>query len=189
MRPLPADPLADVHAAYHGELLAFARARLGGRADEAEDLLQDVWSAYANLFSEAKTTGGEVVEQPRAWLYRALRNRITDHYRRRATRPGIVALDAGEEPWAASAGVSPAITPGVLATAEDDFWPLVEAALATLPAAQRETFTRNVLDGETLQAIADDLRIPLRTAISRKRYARQRLQTLLADAYANFFGD
>ena len=181
MRPLPSDPLAQLHAAYQGELLAFARERLGSRADEAEDLLQDVWSAYA------KTTGGGVVEQPRAWLYRALRNRITDHFRRRATRPGIVALDAGGEQWAASAGAPPAVAPGVLATAEADFWPLVEDALATLPAAQRETFTRNVIHGETLREIADDLGVPIGTAISRKRYARERLQDELQDLFENFF--
>ena len=187
MRPLPADPVAQLHAEYHGELLAFARERLGNRAPEAEDLLQEVWSAFA------RTSAAGPIEQPRAWLYRALRNRLTDHYRRRRTRPGIVALDDdlgvdGEDSVDPMLALAVDVQTSLLDDRDGDFWSLVEAALDTLPPAQRETFARNVIDGETLREIADDLGVPIGTAISRKRYARERLRAQLRDLYEDFFG-
>ena len=184
MHPSPDDVVRNAWQAYADDLLAFATSRLPGGGPAPDDLTQEVFAAFA------QTLATQTVANPRAWLYRSLRNRITDAYRRAASRPIVTPLD--ESPGAYSArgdDAPPDYREFGGAYGDDEFWSEVDNALATLPPAQREVFERNVLDGETLQSIADSLDVPLRTAISRKRYARQRLQTLLADAYANFFGD
>jgi RNA polymerase sigma-70 factor, ECF subfamily len=57
----------------------------------------------------------------------------------------------------------------------------IEAALARLPAAQRQTFVLHV-DGElSYREVADALGISIGTVMSRLFYARQKLKTLLAD--------
>lgn len=57
----------------------------------------------------------------------------------------------------------------------------IDAALAALPAAQRQTFVLHV-DGElSYREVADTLGISIGTVMSRLFYARQKLQKLLAD--------
>lgn len=57
----------------------------------------------------------------------------------------------------------------------------IDAALARLPAAQRQTFVLHV-DGElSYREVADTLGISIGTVMSRLFYARQKLKTLLAD--------
>lgn len=164
---------AEAYANYADELTAFVADRVP--TDEAEDLLQEVWASFT-VALESTT-----INQPRAWLYRVVRNRITDHYRRTAGRPAFQdltpELDVEAEDNQASF------------TDPDDTWADIEAALDELPPNQREVFVRNELDGETLREIADHLGVPLKTIISRKGYARNRLQNLLWEVYEDYFGE
>ncbi len=161
----------EAYEAYAGELETFARSRLGDLA--AEDLLQELWAALATALE------AEEILQPRAWLYRVLRNRITDAYRTAARRPAFEnleeELDVEEE--------------SDYYPDPDETWESIEEAFELLPPDQREVFVRNELDGETLREIAEDLGLPLKTIISRKGYARRRLQDLLQDVYDDYFGE
>jgi RNA polymerase sigma-70 factor (ECF subfamily) len=61
---------------------------------------------------------------------------------------------------------------------------LIEAALAQLPDAQRQTFVLHV-DGElSYREVAETLGISIGTVMSRLFYARQKLKTILADRVA-----
>ncbi|THH40400.1 RNA polymerase sigma factor [Neolewinella litorea] len=159
----------DRHAA---EVEAFVRGR--APAGEADDLLQEVWSALTGALEEQE------LRDPRAWLFRVARNRLTDLYRRRAARPPIQDITAELEVTDAPVSI------GYLS--DEDVDEEITAALALLPEAQREVFVRNELGGETLREIAVDLGIPLKTAISRKGYARRRLQGALREVYEDYFG-
>ncbi|SEP76017.1 RNA polymerase sigma factor [Neolewinella agarilytica] len=161
----------EAYEAHAGELEAFARSRVGDLA--AEDLLQELWSAFATALEV------EEILQPRAWLYRVLRNRITDEYRTAARRPAFVDLDEEFDVEEESDGFPD----------PDDTWESIEEAFDLLPPDQREVFVRNELDGETLREIAEDLGLPLKTIISRKGYARRRLQDLLREVYDDYFGE
>ena len=168
---IPHRDWTDAYATYGAELASFVAARVEG--SDAEDLLQDIWTALATALE-----AGEI-GQPRAWLYRVARNRITDYYRTRASRPAFLDLtEAGDAPY------EPAALPYGYSLTEQ-----IEAALDLVPDKQREVFVRNAIDGETLREIAEDLGVPLKTVISRKGYARQRLQDLLRDLYEEYFGE
>ncbi|WP_420461325.1 RNA polymerase sigma factor [Neolewinella sp.] len=161
---------SQAYASYAAELYDFVRTRVP--APEVDDLLQDVWTSLST------TLETQPIEQPRAWLYRVTRNRITDLYRRAAARPPIQDVTDYDLADAASS-----LEPYSDTLAED-----ISAALDLLPPNQREVFVRNELNGETLREIAADLGIPLKTAISRKGYARARLRDLLRETYADYFG-
>ncbi|MTB50553.1 RNA polymerase sigma factor [Lewinella sp. W8] len=162
----------DIYGNYADELAAFVRARLS--AEAAEDVLQEVWTALSNTLRE------ETITQPRAWLYRVTRNRITDVLRAQARRPAFTDLTPEN--------ADPDYTdPGE--AMDSDYWQEeIEEALSVLPEAQREVFVRNEMEGETLREIAEDLGVPLKTVISRKGYARKRLQDLLREVYEEYFG-
>ncbi len=168
--PTPHLAWTYAYTTYGTELARFVAARVG--AEAADDLLQDVWSALATALDT------EVITQPRAWLYRVARNRITDDYRTRASRPTFLDLTEADDAFHATAD-----TPDFAAVAEE-----IEAALEHLPEKQREVFVRHVMGGETLREIAHDLGVPLKTVISRKGYARRRLRDLLRD-YEEYSGE
>lgn len=161
----------QLYATYSEELATFVQGRV--ETTEAEDLLQEVWSALAQSLQT------QTIQQPRAWLYRVTRNRITDYYRRRNGRPPFQDLTPELDPTEAYASYPD----------PDEAWQEIEDALNELPEAQRTVFVRNELDGETLREIAEDLALPLKTVISRKGYARRRLQISLQELYEEYFGE
>jgi RNA polymerase sigma factor (sigma-70 family) len=165
------DEWTQAYEEFGPELESFVLSRIGD--GEAEDLLQEVWAVFATALKV------ESIAAPRAWLYRVTRNRITDGYRQATRRPAFQDLSATED------------------TADktdfrgdpDELWEEIDAALDQVPPDQREVFVRNELDGETLHEIAVDLGLPLKTVISRKGYARRRLQNLLQEVYEEYFED
>lgn len=162
----------DIYGNYAEELTAFVGARLS--AEAAEDVLQDVWTALSNTLRQ------QTIEQPRAWLYRVTRNRIADVLRAQARRPAFTDLT----PESADPDYT---DPGD--QIDSGYWrDEIEEALSVLPANQREVFVRNEMAGETLREIAEDQGVPLKTIISRKGYARKRLQDLLREVYEEYFG-
>jgi RNA polymerase sigma factor (sigma-70 family) len=169
----PKNTWGEAYRKHDTELAAFVRDRIP--ADETADLLQEVWASYLTALQSG------TINQPRAWLYRVTRNRITDFYRRRSGSPAFQDLtedvDIETDDQYAYAEADP-----------DDLWADVEDALKLLPDKQREVFVRNELDGETLREIANDLGLPLKTIISRKGYARARLRGLLQTTYDSYFG-
>lgn len=171
---LPAndDEWAIAYSNYAEELTRFVTDRVP--ATEAEDLLQEVWESLS------VTLENTTIAQPRAWLYRVARNRITDHYRRTAGRPAFQDLTPELDVETDKDNTNFADP--------DETWAEIEAALEELPPKQREVFVRNELDGETLREIAINLDVPLKTVISRKGYARNRLQSLLQELYEDYFG-
>jgi len=162
---------AQAYQEYGPELESFVRSRVGN--GEAEDLLQEVWAVFATAIKE------EAIADSRAWLYRVARNRITDGYRQAARRPAFQDLSATDE----------SATESDFQGDPDELWEEIEAALDQVSPDQREVFVRNELDGETLREIAVDLGLPLKTVISRKGYARRRLQDLLQEVYEEYFED
>ncbi|MCB9167465.1 MAG: sigma-70 family RNA polymerase sigma factor [Flavobacteriales bacterium] len=169
----------------HGRsLLRFIRGRVRSDAD-AEDVLQDVWTQLA---AQPEI---EAIEQIGAWLHRVARNRITDRSRKK--RPvaldDLAAVDADGELRLPDIMLrrDKNDDPDILML-RDLFWEELFTALDAMPEAQRSVFVANELEGRTLQAIADDRGEPLKTIISRKRYAVQRLRVHLNELHDELMG-
>jgi RNA polymerase sigma factor (sigma-70 family) len=75
---MPSPQVIDVLVANHRRFSAFLEGRVG-RAEDAEDILQDAF-----LKSVAKGSTLRENESVVAWFYRVLRNTLADHYRHRA---------------------------------------------------------------------------------------------------------
>ncbi len=171
--------LAGTFAREARRLRGFIRRRVADVAD-ADDILQDVFSELI-----ATTRLATPIENVGAWLFRVAANRITDRFRRKALRGASVrrggdnddgddserAIDA--HPAAAADGPEALYARRLLF---DD----LEAALAALPAAQREVFVAHELEGRSFASLAAESGTPINTLLARKRTAvlhlRQRLQ-------------
>ncbi|MDB5293270.1 MAG: polymerase sigma-70 factor [Phycisphaerales bacterium] len=169
----PANSLLDALSAGRPEAFAALYERLGmsllrvGRAmagshEEAEDAVQDVFVSLAK--SRERLAGVEDLE---AYVFAVLRNVVAARATRRKKeqaklREMALAVTEAREPRAAG---------------EDG----LEAALASLPAEQREVVALKIDGGLTFSQIAQVLGVSPNTAASRYRYALEKLRTALEE--------
>lgn len=150
---------------YQDSLYRHALGMVGDR-DVAADLLQDAFvKAYTRL-------DGCDPERFAAWLFRILRNGCKDWLKNRRRRN--VPLD--EEMAAAADGDDPET--GYAAT---ELFDVVQEALLTLPAAQREAFLLKHVEGLSYEEMAERVGVGVSALKMRVMRAREALQALLHD--------
>ncbi len=167
--------LTEVINTYSKRLMGFIRKRVVNQSD-AEDILQDVFYQFIG--------NTKPIEQLTAWLFTVTRNKITD--RNRKHKPDLledIYVDADSE----SAFDWTNLFFDESNNPETDylrnvFWETLHAALQELPAAQRDIFVLNEMEGIPFKTLAEQSGESVNTLLSRKRYAvlhlRERLGTL-----------
>jgi len=163
-----------------GRLRNFIRRRVPD-ANEAEDILQDVFFEYVEAYRLP-----EPIEQVGAWLYRVARNRIIDRFRKK--REVALPETPGEDEdglWleevlpSSDAGPEAAYARSVLLEE-------LLAALEELPKEQRDVFIAHELDGRSFKELAVETGVTVNTLLARKRYAVLHLRTRLQNIYDEF---
>jgi len=164
-----AEALRSLYERY-GAIVFGMTYRLLGDRQAAEECTQDVF------VSVWRTADGYQPEraQVSTWILAIARNRAIDATRRRAARP----VDPHEDVW--STDESPDASELVSAA---DVAERVAAAMAELPAAQREALSLAYFDGLSHTEIAKRLGLPIGTVKGRTRLALDRLRAL-APKYA-----
>lgn len=151
------ETLAREHRAY---LLALAR-RLCRAHLDPEDLVQEV---LAKMLAQLDRLPEGI--NHRAWMTQVMRNLFIDQLRRARTRAQPIEAPSEPEledrPWWHDLDASH-----------------VRAAMAQLPAEQREVFERFAFRGESYDAIAQALGIAKATVGTRILRARRRIRELL----------
>lgn len=165
------------------KLLSFIKSKVPA-GEEAEDILQDV---FFELIESRRLM--KPIEKLASWLYTVARNKINDLYRKKRTvlLEDEFTVNSGEEVLML-ADVLPAMQNSI----EDEMLQsamieLMDEALDELPENQSRAFIMHELEGKSLNEIAEETGVPLKTVISRKRYAvlylRERLQTLYNELF------
>jgi RNA polymerase sigma-70 factor (ECF subfamily) len=145
----------------HGPaMLLFARQRVGGRSD-AEDVVQEAFLRFWRTRQRAA--------DPLAYMFTCVRHCALDWLRSAARRSRRERAAASGELGLFSCPVE-----------ADERRLAVEAALAHLPAEQREVVVLKVWAGLSFPQIAAALEVPADTAASRYRYALAKLRATLA---------
>jgi RNA polymerase sigma factor (sigma-70 family) len=177
----PPAALADqdraISAAFAREsrrLRGFVRRRIAD-ACEADDIVQE---AFAELIEATRIA--TPIEHVGAWLVRVAGHRIIDRFR----RPRTVSLDDAGGPIDDDAPSLAALLPSPDAGPERRYaqrrlMAAVEAALAELPAAQREVFIAHELEGRSFRQLAEETGVAINTLLARKRYAVMHLRKRL----------
>src|SRR5580765_5467958 len=149
--------LAELYDRHGAALFRVAWTLLRSRPD-AEDAVQEVFLALARSPSTLKR-----IENPRAYLFSALRHAAARIVARRKNEP------LPDEP--------PVRAP--VAELDIDVADQLERGLASLPGEQREVIGLKIDGGLTFAEIAAVLGIRLKTAASRYRYALEKLRSTL----------
>ena len=176
----------DEHTRHPGEFLAdefgrvagFARGRFeaGGESD-FEDVVQDV---ALTLFERADLHAP--LERLAGYVFRAVRNRIVDLYRRRKLRRAV-SLD---QPAGDGGGTLGEVLPDPGAQVEDvaartELRARLVAALERLSPAQRAVWLATEVEGYTFRELSELWGVPVGTLLARKHRAVWRLQKLMAE--------
>jgi RNA polymerase sigma factor (sigma-70 family) len=158
--------IAVVVRREESRLRNFIRRRVADPRD-AEDILQDV---FAELVEANQLL--MPIDHMSGWLFRVARNRIIDLFRRRKGET----LELDDLLPSPDAGPDAALARAALLDA-------LEAAIAELPAEQRDVFVAHELDGRSFKEMAKDSGISINTLLSRKRYAVLHLRERLRMTY------
>jgi RNA polymerase sigma factor (sigma-70 family) len=171
--------IAEAVESQQGRLRNFIRKRVGN-AEEAEDILQDVFYELVLAYRLMRP-----VEHLSAWLLGVARNRITDLFRKKKPErlPGrpLGFAEDGEELSLEDLLPSPDKGPDA-AYARGVLLEELDAALEELPEEQREAFVAHELEGRSFKELAAETGLSVNTLLSRKHYAvlhlRRRLQAI-----------
>lgn len=140
-------------------------------AEQAEDIVQETFWRVWNRSATFQSSNGQFA----AWLFGIARNLCIDELRRRQARPATG--KGGDELLLLS-------IPDAQPDVEDLTWEaerrrLIVAALADLPADQRQVVELAYFGGLSQREIADQLSSPLGTVKTRIRLALQKLKGVL----------
>jgi RNA polymerase sigma-70 factor (ECF subfamily) len=155
---------------------AFALARwLSGSAAGAEDIVQEAALRALNALETA------IVERPRAWFLRIVRNAALTWMAKNRSQP--LAFAGGVDDLAAIEPFDPNCdqrSPEALLIAAED-GERVRRAIAALAPALREALVLREINGLAYREIADATETPIGTVMSRLARARATLAKILED--------
>jgi RNA polymerase sigma factor (sigma-70 family) len=154
-------------------LRAFIRRRIPDEIDP-EDLLQDVFYELVEAYRLMKP-----VAHAGAWMMRVAKNRITDLFRGRKDM-----VDDGGRLFLEDLLPSPDAGPDAL-YARRVLLDEIDAALAELPANQRDVFVAHEIDGRSFAEISAKTGVSVNTLLSRKHYAVRHLRRSLKEIYTD----
>ena len=144
-------------------LVGYVRRRIDDAADhEAEDIVQDV---VVHLFDRADPS--VPIQNLAAYIYRALRNRIVDYFRRR--RETLALQEA-----VLASGQNPALEIEKEEILEDVF-----AAMEELSSEEKAVILATEMEGRTFKELAEEWGIPLGTLLARKSRALEKIKKQL----------
>lgn len=175
------EALAKLVDRYRARLFAFIL-NMAGRADEADDIFQDVW------FRAIDRMGTYRDRNFLAWLTRIAHNLMIDRWRgRRAS----VSLDASEDEGGGNLSdrlSGPGPTPARQAETSD-MVRRISVTVAALPLEQREVFLMRVQEDLSFKEIAKIQGVSINTALARMQYGLAKLRHLLEDERRPLRGD
>jgi len=157
-------------------LVAYVRYWIADEADrDAEDIVQDV---LTGMFERQEV--GEPIADLSAYVYRALRNRVVDGYRRKRRS---VPLDGDTEDPDAGSLMEVLSDLRYEAAAEQEKKELRERvyeAIDGLGEDQRAVVIATELEGRTFRELSEEWGVPIGTLLARKHRAARKLRAALA---------
>lgn len=166
-----ADALATLYDRHASTVFGLAR-RITGRLEDAEEVVQDVFSQVWRQAGRYEARRATVA----GWLAVVARTRAIDRVRARVARPDhVAAVEPGAMP-----GLSTSAPDPEQITLSGDNVRRVREALVTLPDAQRSLLELAFYEGLTHAEIAARTGIPLGTVKTRVRTAMITLRGALA---------
>jgi len=151
---------------------------------EADEIFQEVWFRAVKNIMRYEDRNRNIM----SWLFRIARNLVIDRARKK--KPDFNLEDSGRGPDADASTWYDRLAIGGLGpdtiVAGQDLGQRIAAAVATLPAEQREVFLMRTEGAVPFKEIAQIQDISINTALARMHYAIAKLRDKLVDDYQAF---
>ena len=164
----------DALVREHQEALYAFALKLCGEANDARDLVQDVFEKVL------RADASQPRENERAWMFTVLHHLFIDRYRKKARGPRHSSLDDVDV-----AAVEPPPPPAWVDLSVDQ----VRVAMRSLEPEFAEVYELHALQGLGYSAIAARLGVPSSTVGTRIMRARKKLRALLSAQVRAIGGD
>jgi RNA polymerase sigma factor (sigma-70 family) len=159
--------MAKIHEFFRTEysrLVRFVRRLIDDAADrDAEDIVQDV---MLGLFDKADVTAP--IENLSAYIYRALRNRVTDMFRRKRDVDSLFEL------------VHESVEDAANALEKKELRETVVKAIEHLSDEQRAVVIATEFEDRSFRELSEEWEIPIGTLLARKSRALRKIKSELA---------
>ena len=156
--------IASLIATEWNRFVGYVRTRLDDTADmEAEDVVQDV---VEHMFE--RDDAADPIVDLSAYIFRALRNRIIDVYRRRKTPTEEMSGEIADIRYEAEEIVG-----------REEAEEALAQAIEELPPAQRDVLVATELEGRSFKELAERWETPIGTLLARKHRAVRALRESL----------
>jgi len=157
--------IATFIAAEWSRLVSYVRGWIEDTAErDAEDVVQDV---VERLFEKEEDLAAPIVDLS-AYLYRSLRNKVIDLYRK-PRRTAELPEDLSDVRFEASEEMD-----------REEAREALFDAIEELPPAQREVLVATELEGRSFKELAEQWKTPIGTLLARKHRAMQALRETLS---------
>lgn len=169
--------LKEIFEKEYNRLVNYTRRLFDDTAEmNAEDIVQEV---ALNMFSRVDFDTD--VENGIGYVFRAIRNKVIDLYRKRKV---IVSIDKDEEGIDMPHLKSEELSVEANMELEEEI-ELMNIALESLSDDHREIVVATEIEGRTFAEISDETGIPVGTLLSRKHRAMANLQKIFRDININ----
>jgi RNA polymerase sigma-70 factor, ECF subfamily len=165
----PVPTLHSIYKEYFDFVWSSAR-HLGATGDAIDDVVQDVF-----MVIHAKLATLQRPDALRSWIYGIVRRTVSDYRRSKRTRDA-----AGARFGAEFKSIRPTQTSPLDLAERNAELELLESVLAELDETKREVFVMVEVLEMTVPEVVQALEIPLNTAYSRLRLARESFEEALA---------
>lgn len=162
----------ECYEKYYQSLYKYCLIRLGDLSEHADDCVQEAFLVFQKRLND-----GEVIEQPRPFLYKTVGNFIARTIKRfQDEKKRIVAIDNAENV------ASPPVIPD-----EFDYDKCARLIISMLSEDERELYNMKYIEQKSLNEISDILNISPSAAAMRTSRLRRQIKTIIEDL--NIFGD
>lgn len=162
----------ECYEKYYQSLYKYCLIRLGELSEHADDCVQDAF-----LVLQKRLNDGEIIEQPRPFLYKTVGNFIARTIKRfQDEKKRIVAIDNAENV------ASPPVIPD-----EFDCDKCARLIISMLSEDEHELYNMKYIEQKSLNEISEILNISPSAAAMRTSRLRRQIKTIIEDL--NIFGD
>jgi RNA polymerase sigma factor (sigma-70 family) len=169
--------IAEFLVAEHKRLTGYVRRLIDDAADrDGEDIVQDV---ALSLFDRADVL--MPIEVLSAYVYRSLRNRVTDHLRRRRQTVSLDDPAEEEEEFSLIREIADDVANVEEEAVRGELRRSLIAAIDGLPDDQKAVVIETELNGRSYRDLSEEWGIPLGTLLARKSRAITKVRESLRD--------
>lgn len=162
----------------YSRLLGYVQRMIDYAADlDAEDIIQDV---MVNLIDRADPT--LPIENLSAYIYRALKNRVVDIFRRRRRYLPLDAKISSDRSRSLIDILQDSGSDIAARLEQEELYHLLYAAIGSLDARDRAILAATEFEGYTFRQLSEDWGVPLGTLLARKSRALEKIRGVIDHA-------